>query len=76
MPQLHIWQALSMCDQNSVGGQLENFLHQERTHAEWFTHSFLMIYPHEINLRGINPHVINYHKTNPSLNQLLSDQLT
>ena len=36
MPQLHTWQPLSMCCENSVRGRLENSLHQERTCAEWF----------------------------------------
>ena len=31
MPQLHTWQPLSMCRQNSVRGRPENSLH----HAEW-----------------------------------------
>ena len=35
-PQLHTWQPLSMCHQNSVRGQQENSLHQERTYVEWF----------------------------------------
>jgi len=39
MPQSHTWQPLSMCRQNSIRRRLENSLHQERTHAEWFTHS-------------------------------------
>ena len=34
--QLHTWQPLSMCHQNSVRGWLENSLHQERIHAECF----------------------------------------
>ena len=33
------WQPLSMCRQNSVRGRPENSLHQERTHAEWFSRS-------------------------------------
>ena len=33
------WQPLSMCRQNSVRGRPENSLHQERTHAEWFSQS-------------------------------------
>ena len=37
MPQLHTRQPLSMCCQNSIRGQPENSLHQERTHAEWFS---------------------------------------
>ena len=37
MPQSHTWQPLSMCRQNSVRGWPEHFLHQERTHAEWFS---------------------------------------
>ena len=36
MPQLHTWQPLSMCRQNSVRDRPENSLRQERTHAEWF----------------------------------------
>ena len=36
MPQLHTWQPLSMCCENSVMGRSENSLHQERTHDEWF----------------------------------------
>ena len=39
MPQSHTWQPLRMRRQNSVRGQPENSLHQERTHAEQFTHS-------------------------------------
>ena len=39
MPQSHTWQPLSMCRQNSIRGRPANSLHQERTHAEWFTHS-------------------------------------
>ena len=37
MPQSHTWQPLSMCRQNSVRGQPENSLRQERTHAECFS---------------------------------------
>ena len=37
MPQSHTWQPLSMCRQNFVRGRPENS--QERTHAEWFSHS-------------------------------------
>ena len=36
MPQLHTWQSLSMCCENSVRGRSKNSLHQERTRAEWF----------------------------------------
>ena len=36
MPQSHTRQPLSMCRQNSIRGQPENSLHQERTHAECF----------------------------------------
>ena len=39
MPQSHTWQPLSMCHQNSIRGRLVNSLHQERTCAEWFSHS-------------------------------------
>ena len=39
MPQSHTWQPLSMCRQNSVWGWPENSLHQNRIHAEWFSHS-------------------------------------
>ena len=39
MPQSHTWQPLSMCHQNSVRGRPENSLCQERTHAEWSSHS-------------------------------------
>ena len=39
MPQSHTWQPLSMCCQNSVRGWPASSLHQERTHAEWFSHS-------------------------------------
>ena len=47
MPQLHTWQPLSMCRQNSVRGQPENSLCQERTHAEWFSQSkCLELLPH------------------------------
>ena len=37
MPQSHTRQPLSMCRQNPVGGWPESSLHQERTHAEWFS---------------------------------------
>ena len=41
------WQPLSMCRQNSVRGRPENSLHQERTHAEWFSQSkCLELLPH------------------------------
>ena len=42
MPQSHTWQPLSMCRQNSVRGWPENSLHQERTHAEWLSHSKML----------------------------------
>ena len=47
MPQLHTWQYVH---QNSVRGQPENSLHQERTNAEWFflTLNAQSILPHEI----------------------------
>ena len=41
------WQLLSMCRQNSVRGRPESSLHQERTHAEWFSQSkCLELLPH------------------------------
>ena len=51
MPQSHIRQPLSMCRQNSVRGRLENSLHQERTHPEWF---FSLL-----NAESILPHTGN-----------------
>ena len=39
MPQLHTWQPLSMCRQNSIRVRPKNSLHQERTHTEWFSQS-------------------------------------
>ena len=47
MPQLHTWMPLSMCHQNSIRGRPEIYLHQERTHAEWFCQSkCLELLPH------------------------------
>ena len=47
MPQSHALQPLSMCRQNFVRGRPENSLHQERTHAEWFSQSkCLELLPH------------------------------
>ena len=41
------WQPLSMCRQNSVRGRPEKSLHQERTHAKWFSQSkCLELLPH------------------------------
>ena len=49
MPQLQTWQPRSMCCQNSVWDWPEKSLHQERTHAEWFSHSkCLELLPHVI----------------------------
>ena len=45
MPQSHTWQPLSMCRQNSVRGQPENSLHQERTHAEWLHSLYMHLFP-------------------------------
>ena len=46
-PSCNTWQPLSMCRQNSVRGRPENSLHQERTHAEWFSQSkCLELLPH------------------------------
>ena len=36
MSQLHTWQPLSICHQNSIKGLPENSCHQERTNVEWF----------------------------------------
>ena len=49
MPQLHTWQPLSMCHQNSIRGLPKNSPYQERTHAEWFLFSkCLERLPHKI----------------------------
>ena len=48
MPQSHTWQPLSMCRQNSVRGRPENSLRQERTHAEWFSHSKCFFVTHKV----------------------------
>ena len=39
MPWAYTWQPRSMCHQNLVRDWLENSLHQEITHVEWFSQS-------------------------------------
>ena len=42
MPQLHTWQPLSMCPQNSVRGRLENSFHQDRNN---YSNRNAMLFP-------------------------------